>query len=344
MRYAKPEHSVQEVNRAGRQLVRTRDTFELEDISAIEIIDNWRASHAYPAQSFYVTLKRNACSVIPKALVAQRIKRLPSIVAKLAREESMRLSQMQDIGGCRAVVSNVEQVNRLRSRLEAIRWEHEYLRPKDYIAQPKPSGYRSVHLKYKYAGSGAKAVYTGLKIELQLRTQLQHRWATAVEAADTFTKQALKVNRGKTEWARFFALMSSVYAFREGAQPVPGTPAKLSEIFDEICDLNERFHMAAIFAGYAAIFPRVELSRDATYFLLTLDPVKRVARVKGFRRESSVLAHAEYSATEQALAPDSLTQVVLVSVSSVAALKRAYPNYFFDTKAFLADLQRVLGK
>lgn len=138
--------------------------------------------------------------------------------------------------------------------------------------------------------------------------------------------------------------MSSVYAFREGAQPVPGTPNKLQEIFDEISGLNEKFHMAAIFAGYAAIFPRVELSQGATYFLLTLDPVKRMARVKGFKKEDSVRAHAEYSNTEQALELDSLTQVVLVSVSSVAALKRAYPNYFFDTKAFLSDLQRVLSK
>lgn len=114
MRYAKPEFSVQDVNKARNQLVSSSNTAELENLKAMDVIDNWRASHAYPAKSFYVTLKKHACKVSPKALVAQRIKRLPSIVAKLAREESMRLSQMQDIAGCRAVVSNVEQVGKLR--------------------------------------------------------------------------------------------------------------------------------------------------------------------------------------------------------------------------------------
>lgn len=164
-----------------------------------------------------------------------------------------------------------------------------------------------------------------------------------MEAAYTFTKQALKASRGRTEWARFFALMSCVYAFREGAPLVPGTPTNLQELFSEISDLNYRFHMAALFAGYAAIFPRVEQKKGANYFLLTLDPVKRVARVKGFRKGESQQANAEYSAAEQALRVDSLTQVVLVSVSSVAALKRAYPNYFLDTKAFVTDLHRVLS-
>lgn len=108
-----------------------------------------------------------------------------------------------------------------------------------------------------------------------------------MEPADTFTKQALKASRGRTELARFFALMSSVYAFREGAPLVPGTPTNLQELFSEISDLNNRFQMAALFADYAAIFPRVEQKKGATYFLLTLDPVKRVARVKGFRRISA---------------------------------------------------------
>ena len=343
MRYAKPEYLVQEVNKAGLRLVTARDSFDVEDIDAIQIIDNWRAAHAYPAQTFYMALKRHANKVHAKALVAQRIKRLPSIIAKLAREDRMRLSQMQDIGGCRAVVKNAEQVRLLQSRIEGAQWGHEKLNPKDYIEHPKDSGYRSIHLKYKYTGAGNKADYSGLKIELQLRTMLQHRWATAVEAADTFTKQALKANRGRAEWARFFALMSSIYALRESTPIVPGTPSRHQDLVNEISDLDARFHMSAIFAGYAAIFPRVEQRKDATYFLLILDPVRRIARVRGFKRDESQQANAEYSSIEQSLASDSLTQVVLVSVSSVAALKRAYPNYFLDTKAFLNDLNRVLN-
>ena len=43
-----------------------------------------------------------------------------------------------------------------------------------------PSGYRGVHLIYRY-NSDRKTEYNTLLIEMQLRSQLQHAWATAVE-------------------------------------------------------------------------------------------------------------------------------------------------------------------
>jgi hypothetical protein len=33
----------------------------------------------------------------------------------------------------------------------------------------------------------------------------------------------------------------------------------------------------------------------------------------------------------------------LVSVDSMAALRRAYPNYFLDTKRFVEELERAIG-
>ena len=36
--------------------------------------------------------------------------------------------------------------------------------------------------------------------------------------------------------------------------------------------------------------------------------------------------------------------VVLVSVSSIAALKRAYPNYFLDTADFLSEVAAITGE
>jgi len=343
MRYAQPEHSIEIVNRSGKTLVNYQASSH-EDIEiSLSVIDNWRAAHAYPAQSFYVTLKRRACKVHKQSLVAQRIKRLPSIVSKLERESSMKLSQMQDIGGCRAVVQTVSQVRQLESEIENIRWKHIRLKPKDYITHPKESGYRGIHLKYKYVGTGKKSPYSGLKIELQLRTALQHRWATAVEAADTFTKQSLKSSRGSKDWQRFFALMSSIFALKEKSALVPGTPSSREDLVAEIKDLNSNHHIATLFSTYAAIFPRVENTKDAAYFLVNLDPIAKTAWIRGFKKEESQKANAAYTAAEKNLAPDSPTQIVLVSVSSVAALKRVYPNYFLDTTAFLADVNVLIN-
>ena len=56
-----------------------------------------------------------------------------------------------------------------------------FVRSTDYIENPKSSGYRSIHYIYKYSSNIQD--YDGLKIELQIRTRLQHSWAMAVETA-----------------------------------------------------------------------------------------------------------------------------------------------------------------
>jgi len=59
---------------------------------------------------------------------------------------------------------------------------------------------------------------------MQIRSQLQHAWATAVETVGTFLQQALKSSQGDEGWQRFFALMGNAMAMRERRPPVPNTP------------------------------------------------------------------------------------------------------------------------
>ena len=79
----------------------------------ITIVDNWRACHAYPLQVVKMTLLNRARKVDPNALIAQRLKRRPSIEIKLRDNPHMKLSQMHDIGGSRAVLSTVKHVRKL---------------------------------------------------------------------------------------------------------------------------------------------------------------------------------------------------------------------------------------
>jgi ppGpp synthetase/RelA/SpoT-type nucleotidyltranferase len=71
---------------------------------------------------------------------------------------------------------------------------------KDYIQNPKPDGYRSIHLIFRYVGTAPNNAWDRLRVEMQLRSQHQHAWATALEAVDIFTKQALKANQGDVNW------------------------------------------------------------------------------------------------------------------------------------------------
>ncbi|GAH08548.1 unnamed protein product, partial [marine sediment metagenome] len=127
---------------------------------------------------------------------------------------AMKLTTMQDIGGLRAVLGTVYDVYMLSEEYRKnTLFGHELIDEKDYIHKPRSEdGYRSLHLIYKYKNRRNPA-YDGLRIELQIRTKLQHTWATAVETMGTFLGQALKSRQGDQEWLDFFALTSSAFAY-----------------------------------------------------------------------------------------------------------------------------------
>lgn len=103
MFWIKPKYSKADINRAGDILI-SESASEGQTNDALEILNNWRAIHSYPMHVFKVRLKNKALLVDQKALTVQRLKRFPSIINKLQRKyngrpPTMKLSQMQDIGG-----------------------------------------------------------------------------------------------------------------------------------------------------------------------------------------------------------------------------------------------------
>jgi len=209
-----PLYSRKRVDQAGVVYIDPASSQQDREL-ALAVITNWRSSHSFPLNTLQVGLRRRAAEHDPDPTVAQRIKRLPSIRHKLERFHGMQLSRVQDIGGCRAVLSSVESVDAVVGAHKRSRMKHTLARETDYIRKPQDSGYRGVHLIYRYHSDKTTA-HNGLKIEVQLRSRLQHAWATAVETVGTFTQQALKSRQGEEAWLRFFALMSSAIALREG--------------------------------------------------------------------------------------------------------------------------------
>jgi ppGpp synthetase/RelA/SpoT-type nucleotidyltranferase len=344
MAWATPEFSLPRVNQAGRELA-TRQ-FPMSVDETLQIVNNWRSAHAFPLNTFQVYLRKKACEIETKPVIAQRTKRLESIHAKLTRQQTdnMRLTQMQDIGGCRAVLSSVRNVRSLVQRFTRARFKHIHRNSKDYIQYPKPDGYRSYHLVYEYRGGKAHTrVWDGLKIEIQLRTQLQHAWATSVEAVDTFTRQALKANRGDEDWQRFFALMSAAIAAMEKCPSVPDTPTTRAELRRQITELATRLSVVERLKAYSVSLKNVKREKNEKYFVLNLDFDTRLVTLWGFGENQSSMANEYYTRVESENSEVQNRQVVLVSVDSVNALKRAYPNYFLDTRRFAELVDRAIA-
>jgi hypothetical protein len=295
-----------------------------------------------------VTLRRLARRQDANALVAQRIKRLSSISHKLERFPTMKLSQMQDIGGCRAVLASVTKAEAIRDAYgdrSLLRHRHHFVREVDYIQEPKASGYRGIHLIFRYQ-SDRKQTYNGLQIEIQLRSKLQHAWATAVETVGTFLEQALKSSQGSDQWLRFFSLMGSALTIREKRPLVPGTPATEAHLKTELRNVTEELNVQERLTWYGravTIFDNASTVPNAFYYLLKLQPKKGTVTVSEFTKAQLDKASAEYLEVERSLADEAGSEAVLVSVESVEALRRAYPNYFLDTKVFLAAVEEAIA-
>lgn len=311
---------------------------------AYGIVDNWRVCHYLPLNVIQSGLRARIRRVGQKAIVAQRLKRFSSIMNKLVRESDMKLSQMQDLGGCRAILPNVSAVTalyRMYQQPERHLTEEGSLKCYDYIKEPKDDGYRGVHVVARYhPRMFERAPWNGQRIEIQLRTKLQHAFATAVETVTTFTREPLKFGAGPTEWRRFFSLMGSALAIREQTQLVENTPNSEVNLIAELRDASLTLMVTQRLQGWANALhtlPRKHI-KNFEWLLLALDTTKNTIAVTGYtNREAASKAVAEIEKSKR-----TDIDAVLVWVNSVRALRAAYPNYYADTTAFLDALKLAL--
>lgn len=272
-------------------------------------------------------------------IISQRLKRLVSIEYKLDLNESMGLGGMQDIGGYRAVLKDTKDLFRLKKLLEHKNSKHKLIKVADYVNIPKESGYRSIHLIYQYFSKNNK--YHDLKLELQIRTKLQHNWATAVETAGIFTKTSLKSSQGPDEWLEFFKIVSSLFAIKENL-PVLGehTDMTMEELMVECYHYTTRLNIIAILKALRISAQKIEVDYTGEYYIININIERKFVNIKAFKKNEFEKASEEYLKIEKNI-EENKNEVVLVSSNSLKSLKKAYPSYFLDTSEFIIALERI---
>jgi len=225
-----------QVNKAGRTvrkyLVEQLPYDHVLD-QALDVVLAHRAAHQYPLGKANMGLRSILKTVGCSAVVSQRLKRFVTILDKLEREPTMQLANMQDIGGCRAVLDSVADLRRVEAR---IRRNRDPIRVYDYIVNPRDSGYRGVHLVVCYQDrEGEDRV-----VEVQLRTHVMHEWAIFVERQSGRIGEDLKSGRGPEEVLDFLRVASEAMALDEREEAVPE---------DLLRELAERRARAVPFLG-----------------------------------------------------------------------------------------------
>lgn len=230
--------SKKQVNRAGKALRDLRVAIASDDVAALHGFDTelvapaitavewWRGRHATPLARVNANLRYYIKKADAAPEVTQRLKRFHTIVHKLAREPTMALTKMEDIGGVRAILPTQEQVLEVCDLLDkADRWKIR--RRRFYIEGgdpgPKTDGYRAVHLI---------VIKDGCYVEIQLRTPWQDVWAQSVEQDTRRLRADLKFGAGPDDLREYYRLVAEYFAMREAQiEPVEGFMEDLAKLY-----------------------------------------------------------------------------------------------------------------
>lgn len=332
-----------QIKKAGKILREKTNAGLQELIDAENALTYWRTIHGKIMTDFYEIVRSEVEKINPKAVVVQRLKRCPSIAAKLNRYPETQLTTIQDIAGIRAIMKDMKEVELLRESLKKYAQVHEFKTYDNYITNPKTSGYRSIHLIFRYKDQNDPE-RNGLLIEIQLRTELQHSWATAVETMGAFLGTNLKFGEGQQKWLKYFALTSNAFSYIEGTPQVPGYDhlSREETFIQAVYEYNYN-QIEVNLRGFVVAVEAIskQTTVKAVYYLLNLDIKKLTLNIKGYPTELFEFANKEYTKLEKQYSGNNDYQVVLVSIESINELKEAYPNYFLDTKAFFSNMEKI---
>lgn len=338
------EYSKKDVVRAGNalkgRLVWTPEG-EADIHRVFAIANSWRASHAFPMHSLRAELQARMTALKLKGLTAARLKQMSSIRGKLDRIDS-NLRQLQDLGGCRAIVPTIEEA---RSLVAATLGKSRHILKSEnpYMDAPRASGYRSHHLVFAFVPRGAsEGGYEGRLIEMQIRSRLQHSWATAVEAVGLHRGENLKAGLGSADWLRLFELMSLEFAASEDCEYAKdGSNSRAKEIIDLESSLNVVRTLDGLSHAVSGL-DWMANTRDVRpkYCVVKYDRKARKVDVKFLYTPSDIEGNLETD--DGQLNDANAYSTVVIEVEKVENLRDAYPNYFGDVQLFKDKLTAVV--
>ncbi|MDE7120939.1 MAG: GTP pyrophosphokinase family protein [Oscillospiraceae bacterium] len=198
-----------------------QEFIELEHLyeSAAELVKT--QLHVYDSE-FGVKFQRN-----PIHSIESRIKSPQSMMGKLQKkglELSAKSAQenLMDIAGIRVVCYYIDDIYTI-AELLGMQEEYKIIKIKDYIKNPKPSGYRSLHVILMvpvYLSTKKKEV----PVEIQIRTIAMDFWASLEHQLHYKTNSVVSESLKKE--------------LQDCAEIIADTDLRMQDIYQQIYDLD----------------------------------------------------------------------------------------------------------
>ena len=349
-----------QADRAGRALAKEYENWnvalelvkeESEILKHFRLVQQWRAMQITPTRIVFEQLQQIS-QLIPHSLVTFRLKRTSSIIKKLARKNTnLRLGSMDDIGGCRLIVENIDQVYFAAKKISECLEVKQPRGIKNYIAHPQESGYRSFHVIVVVPGERLSS-----RVEIQIRTRIQHSWATGVEAAGAIygadykspeTSVPSEVPSENVE--RFFCLSSGLFALKERCPTAANVPDSKEKLIWELLDLPNREQILEdLMEATDSSFPIVQRGfgnpeSDSSLYVMEYDREAQVLYATPFPTVDINNAISYYNRNEEEDIFFPKRDTVLVYATSPEYLSAAFPNYSTNLGEFTSNLTNCLN-
>lgn len=245
---------------------------------------------------------------------------------------SVRLSQLQDIGGTRVIVDQNKDVddlvNFLKDRFYSSK-EVKVVRLTDYRGEGREdSGYRAFHLILER---------DGYKMELQVRSKIQHYWAEIIERTSVIYGHHLKELEGHQDVIQYFKKLSDLfYEIEAGRTPSAQLRTKIEDLRLKSEQIIQNADKKNVFSSYINEGVTKDLEQKekslgpsglnywifvfnwnigsfVVWDLITNDP------------QGAIKKYVEY---ENKYTSDNGFEVVLVGSSKVTTLRQTHSHYF----------------
>ncbi|USR79171.1 RelA/SpoT domain-containing protein [Arcanobacterium pinnipediorum] len=279
------------------------------------------------------------------------MKRVKSIVHKIQRPHgNFELSTLDDVGGCRLIVNSLEDAEKAKKFLVKQLNITDPRQTKDYIEKPKPDGYRSCHLLTRRESNGTK-----YRVEIQIRTKLQHYWATAIEVFDelygTSIKSPNNTEAGHEEAPKdlpeSLAIVSQLFTLEEDLSAGDKVPKSKEELLQELATMAKfRSAIDDMEDACSDVLESADENKvDSSIFILSFSKDDQFLSVQPYTSEQLDKALETYAQLEQDIESNghSPTNVVLVHAKGMQELRLAYPNYSANAPDFIKKVRQYFA-
>jgi len=324
------EISKTKIDKSGLALSKDIYKDEVDFIELEEVFDEYRKSYLLPLTETTLELQDWLSTYGNRYYIAQRLKRKPQIISKLKRL-SVRLTQLQDIGGARIIVENNQDVEKLYQYLvDKIHKQKKIkiLRVADYREKGRDiTGYRALHL-----------IFTRNKcnLELQIRSRIQHYWAESIERTSVIYGYPLKEQKGDPSVINYFQRLSDIfYEIEAGREPSTAHKIQLDHIrkISEEIILNSDKHN--VFDSYVnediiKTLSSIEKSQNTTFnnWIIIFDWNTGTFVNWDIVDRNPDEAIKSYVKNEKSFPAEHGYEVVLVGSSDVATIRQTHSHYF----------------